>query len=93
MTISEADRHVGFLLVAARKQKQSDLEALRDRLMQQMFDTRRACEDVDALYAGSGPGQVQRVHPDQEHAQWVLCAAVKDIEDVDVLLQQAREEK
>ncbi|MBG6185457.1 hypothetical protein IWX65_003436 [Arthrobacter sp. CAN_A214] len=91
MTIFEADRDVGFRRVAAREQKESDLEALRDCCVQQMFDARLTCEEVNALHAGSEPGPVPGVHADQEDAQGLLCTAVRDLEDVDALLHQRRQ--
>ncbi|MBG6185580.1 hypothetical protein IWX65_003561 [Arthrobacter sp. CAN_A214] len=93
MTISETGHGVGFLLTAAKMHTVSDLEALRGRCVQKLLETRRACEEVNDLHADGESGPAGPVHADQEHAQWLLCAAVRDIEDVDALLHQKRQEK
>lgn len=91
MTISEVDHSVSSLAGAAQQHKVVHLEAVRDRCVQQLLEARQRCEEANALHTGDGSGRVGAVYTDQDHAQWLLCAAVKDIEDVDALLEQARE--
>ncbi|MBG6185131.1 hypothetical protein IWX65_003110 [Arthrobacter sp. CAN_A214] len=93
MTISETGHGVGFLLAVAKAHTVIDLEALRGRCVQKLLEARRACEEVNDLHAVGGSERVDRVHADQEHAQWVLCAAVRDIEEIDALLHQKRQKK
>ena len=51
------------------------------------------CEEANALQVGGGSGQAGPASADQEHAQRLLCAAVRELEETDALLERARQEK
>ncbi|WP_155849829.1 hypothetical protein [Arthrobacter sp. H41] len=93
MTRSEADHEVGSLLADARRQMVIDLEARRHHCVQRVLEARQACEEASVSQVDGGLEQAGPVSADQEHAQWLLCAAVRELEETDALLEQARQEE
>ncbi|WP_155853594.1 hypothetical protein [Arthrobacter sp. H5] len=92
MTIFEADDDTGFLLADAKGQTVIDLEARRRHCVHRVLVARQACEELSTLLAGSGSGQADPAGIDQGHAQGLLCAAVRELEETDALLEQVRQE-
>ncbi|MBG6184656.1 copper oxidase (laccase) domain-containing protein [Arthrobacter sp. CAN_A6] len=93
MTIFEADDDIDCLLADARSYTVIDLEARRDHYVQKLLDARQACEELSTLLADHGSGQSGPASADQVHAQGLLCAAVRELEETDALLERARQEK
>ena len=92
VTILEVDHEVDFLLADAKGQTVIDLEARRRHCVHRVLEARQACEELSTLLAGSGSGQADPEGIDQGHAQGLLCAAVRELEETDALLEQARQE-
>ncbi|MBG6226455.1 hypothetical protein IWX63_003054 [Arthrobacter sp. CAN_A2] len=94
MRISEAGQDFGSLLATAQGQQMKNFEALRHGLVQNLLKVRQRCEEVNAAHADGGSARTGcvSVSAEQVHAQGVLCAAVRAIEDVDAVLHQMRQE-
>ncbi|WP_026533843.1 hypothetical protein [Arthrobacter sp. H14] len=92
MTSFEADDDTDFLLADAKKQTVIDLEARRHHCVHRVLEARQACGELSTLFAGSGSGQTGPASADQGHAQGLLCAAVRELEETDALLEQVRQE-
>lgn len=91
VTSFEADHEVDFLVDNAKKQTVIDLEARRRHCVHRVLEARQACEELSTLLAGSGSGQAGPASASQGHAQGLLCAAIRELEETDALLEQARQ--
>ncbi|WP_205162960.1 hypothetical protein [Arthrobacter roseus] len=92
MTNVEADEDTGFLLADAKKYTVIDLEARRHHCVHRVLAARQVCEEANVSPVDGGSAQTGPASADQEHAQGLLCAAVRELEETDALLEQARQE-